>query len=361
MVDLPPLPADGATNWGGPVRTFMQAAADIADASATSAEDSATAAAASALEAQGPTDEAVDAGILRADIPAQITAEIGGPLAPVALSGAYADLSGKPTIPTIPVTSVASKTGAVSLVKGDVGLGNVDNTSDANKPVSTAMATALAQITMGNPGVKYKIVAGTIRNVAGTWALVDGAHTGINVQAVSSDANFVYIDYDSIGATSVVSFVVGPDETLAGEGFVTGSSVALTRASISLRKTTPYADYVSYNGTSWVSANGVFTGLTYTAGALSLTHKAFPVEAGGTQFWDVGVTGRGDSLASSHGATASTCLVRFYNYGGTLLTTAATTMKAFVTHGMSGNADPREVTTALYPNSNLWFIGIFVV
>jgi len=42
-----------------------------------------------------------------------------------------------------PVDSVAGKTGAVTLVKGDVGLGNVDNTSDANKPVSTAQQTAL--------------------------------------------------------------------------------------------------------------------------------------------------------------------------------------------------------------------------
>ena len=33
--------------------------------------------------------------------------------------------------------------GDLSLVKGDVGLGNVDNTSDANKPVSTATQTAL--------------------------------------------------------------------------------------------------------------------------------------------------------------------------------------------------------------------------
>lgn len=41
------------------------------------------------------------------------------------------------------VDSVAGKTGAVSLVKGDVGLGNVDNTSDVNKPVSTAQQTAL--------------------------------------------------------------------------------------------------------------------------------------------------------------------------------------------------------------------------
>lgn len=41
-----------------------------------------------------------------------------------------------------PVQSVAGKTGAVSLAKADVGLGNVDNTSDANKPVSTAQAAA---------------------------------------------------------------------------------------------------------------------------------------------------------------------------------------------------------------------------
>lgn len=41
------------------------------------------------------------------------------------------------------VTSVAGKTGVVSLVKGDVGLNNVDNTADADKPISTAVQAAL--------------------------------------------------------------------------------------------------------------------------------------------------------------------------------------------------------------------------
>lgn len=40
------------------------------------------------------------------------------------------------------VASVAGRTGAVVLTSTDVGLANVDNTSDANKPVSTAQATA---------------------------------------------------------------------------------------------------------------------------------------------------------------------------------------------------------------------------
>jgi hypothetical protein len=64
-------------------------------------------------------------------------------LADVATSGSYNDLTDKPVIPTAPVTSVASKTGDVTLVKADVGLANVDNTSDLNKPVSTATQTAL--------------------------------------------------------------------------------------------------------------------------------------------------------------------------------------------------------------------------
>ena len=41
------------------------------------------------------------------------------------------------------MTKVAGKTGAVTLAKGDVGLGNVDNTSDANKPISNATQAAL--------------------------------------------------------------------------------------------------------------------------------------------------------------------------------------------------------------------------
>lgn len=54
-----------------------------------------------------------------------------------------------------PVTSVAGKTGAVTLAKGDVGLGSVDNTADSAKPVSTAQQTALnAKVdTTGNQNI----------------------------------------------------------------------------------------------------------------------------------------------------------------------------------------------------------------
>jgi len=45
--------------------------------------------------------------------------------------------------PTAPVTSVNSQTGNVVLGKSDVGLGNVDNIADLNKPISVATQAAL--------------------------------------------------------------------------------------------------------------------------------------------------------------------------------------------------------------------------
>lgn len=48
----------------------------------------------------------------------------------------------KPLVSSSDVTSVAGRTGAVTLTSADVGLGNVNNTSDAAKPVSTAQAAA---------------------------------------------------------------------------------------------------------------------------------------------------------------------------------------------------------------------------
>lgn len=80
------------------------------------------------------------------DIPAiqQLVDNLANSLATVATSGDYNDLNNLPTIPPVaPVDSVNGQTGVVVLDKSDVGLSNVDNTSDINKPISTATQTAL--------------------------------------------------------------------------------------------------------------------------------------------------------------------------------------------------------------------------
>lgn len=52
------------------------------------------------------------------------------------------------------VSSVSGRTGVITLTSSDVGLGNVDNTTDANKPVSTAMQTALnLKATLASPAL----------------------------------------------------------------------------------------------------------------------------------------------------------------------------------------------------------------
>jgi len=66
---------------------------------------------------------------------------------------------------TAPVSSVAGKTGAVTLTSSDVGLGNVNNTSDLAKPISTATQTAL-DAKLAVTAVKHEIYWD---NAAGAW------------------------------------------------------------------------------------------------------------------------------------------------------------------------------------------------
>lgn len=84
--------------------------------------------------------------ILRINSAGQILAEAGAayvPGSPGALTTKQYVDAAVAAVPPAPVTSVAGRTGIVVLTKTDVGLANVDNTADANKPVSSAQQTAI--------------------------------------------------------------------------------------------------------------------------------------------------------------------------------------------------------------------------
>lgn len=123
-------------------------------------------------------------------------------------------LRGDNTWAAAPVTSVASKTGAVTLVKADVGLGNVDNTSDANKPVSTAQQTALdGKVNVINGGGETYFDAGN-SGTAATLNLANG-----NVQKLTLTDNctltltspasgayrslMIYVFQDGVGSRTI--------------------------------------------------------------------------------------------------------------------------------------------------------------
>ena len=76
------------------------------------------------------------------------------------------------------VTSVNGQTGAVVVTKTDVGLGNADNTSDANKPVSIATQTAL--------NLKAPIASPTF---TGTVSGITATMVGLGNVDNTSDAN----------------------------------------------------------------------------------------------------------------------------------------------------------------------------
>lgn len=98
-----------------------------------------------------------------------------------------------------PVTMVAGKTGAVTLAKGDVGLGNVDNTSDVNKPVSNAQQEALNK-------KQDKITATGLLKGNGTGG-VSSAEKGIDYAgpSVSVSATLTAAGWDSGSKTQTIS------------------------------------------------------------------------------------------------------------------------------------------------------------
>ncbi len=81
------------------------------------------------------------------------------------------------------ISSVNGKVGAVDITKSDVGLGNVNNTSDLNKPISTATQTAL-------DGKENTITAGTTSQYYRgdkAWATLDKTAVGLsNVQNIDT-------------------------------------------------------------------------------------------------------------------------------------------------------------------------------
>jgi hypothetical protein len=94
---------------------------------------------------------------------------------------------------SIPVKSVAGKTGDVSLAKGDVGLGEVDNTADIDKPVSAATSTALAS--------KSDVGHGHSSSSISDFAAAAGAASP--VQSVNSQVGDVVLTKSDVGLDQV--------------------------------------------------------------------------------------------------------------------------------------------------------------
>lgn len=127
-----------ATTNGAAQVTLATTQAGNAAASATTATTQAGAASTQATNAAASATTASTAAST-----ATTQAGIATTKAGEANASAIAAAASAASISSGPVTSVNTKTGVVALVKADIGLGSVDNTSDASKPVSTAAQVAI--------------------------------------------------------------------------------------------------------------------------------------------------------------------------------------------------------------------------
>lgn len=121
---------------------------------------------------------------IRSDLPATFIRNAG-------LTGTMTDWNQIAT-PTDLILSVNGKTGVVVLTKTDVGLSNIDNTSDVNKPVSTAQAAADAL---------------KVNKTGDTMTGLLTASGGVKVP----DASFTI--YDNVDTTKQAQFEVAPVAT----------------------------------------------------------------------------------------------------------------------------------------------------
>lgn len=148
-----PQPGGDSGNWGDILNDFLmqshKADGVLKDDSVGSSQLQPNAVTANALAPGSVTtgalaSDAVTAAILADGSVGTAQLADGSVTKPKLESSVQASLDkADSALQSAPVTSVNTKTGAVSLDKTDIGLGNVDNTSDANKPVSSATQLAL--------------------------------------------------------------------------------------------------------------------------------------------------------------------------------------------------------------------------
>ncbi len=138
---------------------------------------------------------------------------------------AYADQAESDAIDAAAVASENYTDAAIqALTKSSVGLGNVDNTSDANKPVSTATQTALDAKASLSGATFTGAVSGTSLTLSGNLT-VNGTTTTVNTTNFTTSDPVIYLGEGNNANSVDLGFVASyNDGTYAHQGLVKDSS-----------------------------------------------------------------------------------------------------------------------------------------
>mgnify|MGYP000932359005 CR=1 FL=1 len=226
---------------------------------------------------------------------------------------------------------------------------------------------------------QVEVVAGSIRqNPADRtrWDYIaDANHTPTGVSGAYATASGSTINIGFAKTYSrVISFVAGPDETLANAlGFSCGASVGLSNAGIRASIDTTLAGFAYYDGSDWVVAGGTgqsgggafpSVSVAHSAGNITVSHSYLPgVDVSVTPFTVNGsVVPKLPMIRTT--PTNTSFVVQMQDLSSQTLDTTADTSWAFMFRkSWMGGIHLDGVSSYDWPLDlgNIWFMGLFEV
>ena len=229
----------------------------------------------------------------------------------------------------------------------------------------------LAEALKGKEGTNLKVIAGTVQNDGTGWKfIVDASHQAdLNCDSVSADNANVHINYASIDATKVVSFMVSPDESFAALGYFCGASVGVEQSSIKLYKSVPKSvGCVATCTSSGFTVNPDNIGITSLAWdkfkfKLRINHADLgsAYSTGGAPVILPYVTGK--FIPRTVGINPRYTDIEFYNFDGTRIQALSDILSFSFTRTTPEENTTKLIdpTTIVNASASLWFVGIFEV
>ena len=193
------------------------------------------------------------------------------------------------------VSSVAGRTGAVVLTKSDVGLSDVDNTGDLDKPVSTAQAAADAAVYYAAVGASIPI---TQKGSADGVAELDSSE---KVPAIQLPTDFLSKSDVGLGNVDNTSDINKPVSTAqaAADAAVQAAAAAdaTTKANARQAALVSGTNIKTINGNSLLGSGDLATGDVTLTGTQTLTNKTLTAPA---------VNGYTEGVSTANTSTAYT-------------------------------------------------------